>query len=70
MYVTINDEGSLEVYTEENDICYICSNMDACPLMASLQCEIAILRYDSLNVEDCGLFKEFSIDDLIADLAS
>ncbi|EKE03063.1 MAG: hypothetical protein ACD_20C00279G0012 [uncultured bacterium] len=69
MYVTVNDQGALEVYTEEKDICYICSNMDVCPLMASLQCEVAVLRYDGLNIEDCGMFEEFSINDLVADLA-
>ena len=69
MYVLVNDVGSLELYAEEADTCYLCSNMDKCPLLASLQNEIVILRYDGLSVEECGMYQELSVERLIGDLS-
>jgi hypothetical protein len=70
MYVMVNDKGIIEVYAEEDDVCYVCANMNNCPLMASLQDEITILRYDGMKIENCAMFEEFTADSLFADLAN
>lgn len=69
MYVLVNDDGLLEVYAEETDACYVCSNMTKCPFLEAIQAEVVVPRYENINVDDCNLFKEFTIDDLIADLS-
>jgi len=58
MYITVNDNGCIEVYTEEDDACYTCDNISSCPLIVSLQNELTILHYESINVEECGLYKD------------
>jgi hypothetical protein len=70
MYILINEEGKLEIYAEEEDICYACSNMNRCPLMASLYNELVVLRYEGLDIEECGMFEEISVSELINDISS
>ena len=58
MFVTCNDTGKIEVFAEDIDKCYSCSNMPECPLLASLQNELVLIRYSALEIQDCGLYKE------------
>lgn len=68
MYTTIDENKKLQVYAEEVDICYSCSHMNTCPLIAALQSEVAILKYEAVEVQDCGVFEHYSINNLIEDL--
>lgn len=58
MYVSVNNEGVIEVFAEEHDKCFTCGEMKDCPLMAALQTEVVILHYEAINIEDCGIYKE------------
>ena len=69
MYVFVNDDGILEIYAEEKDICYACGNMNICPLLASLQNELVLLRCDGFCVEECGMFEDIPAEELIRDLS-
>lgn len=55
MYVEINKEGKTEVCAEESDICYSCLHIDDCPLIGSLLGEVAVLRYESVEISQCKL---------------
>ena len=57
MNVKISMDGEIEVYAEECDICKKCHYAVDCPLIAALHNEVVILRYESIEVEQCGLFK-------------
>lgn len=65
MYALVNDDSELDLYAEEEDICYSCSNMSLCPLMAALKNEVVILRFEAMGIESCALFEETSLQDLI-----
>lgn len=67
MYALVNDDAELDLYAEESDLCYVCSNMCFCPLMAALKNEVVILRFEAMGVESCALFKEISLQDLVED---
>lgn len=58
MYCKINSAGTLEVYPDEEDICYNCCNILKCPLVASLQNEVVILRYEHIEIMKCAMFKK------------
>jgi hypothetical protein len=65
MYVIVNDENDLEIYAEDRDLCYFCSNMDVCPLLSSVQGETVVLRYEGIYVDKCGIFKDISACELM-----
>ena len=58
MYAIINDEGNLEVHTDENDSCYFCKNIYKCPLIQAISKEYVILHYSDIEISKCGLFKK------------
>jgi hypothetical protein len=67
MYANVDDfDKKINLYTEDCDLCYLCSHLEVCPLLAALQDEAVVLRYESIEVEKCGMFKEFSFDQMIA----
>lgn len=58
MYCIVNNNGDLEVHTDENDICYNCKNLLKCPLIQALSKEYVFLHYSDVEIKDCGLFKK------------
>ncbi len=58
MYVVFEEkESQLSAYAEADDLCYNCKNAFYCPVYALLTSEYMILRYESVNICECGLFK-------------
>lgn len=57
MYCIVNDYGELEVHTNEEDSCFLCKNINKCPLVQALSKEYVILHYSEIEVAKCGLFK-------------
>ncbi len=57
MYAQINNNSELDVFAEETDKCYLCRNMNKCPLMATIKNEIVILRFEAMAIEECGMFE-------------
>jgi len=57
MYIRINNNREPEVYIEKDDICQTCSNARDCPLITALNSEVAILRYESIVIENCGVYR-------------
>ena len=67
MYVNIdNFNQELNLYAEYEDLCYICRNVEFCPLLAAIQQEAVVLRYESIGVDNCGMYDEFRLGELIA----
>lgn len=67
MYATVdNFDKKINLYAEEEDSCYICANMEMCPLIAALQDEAVILRYENIEVGKCAMYKEYTLGELIA----
>ncbi|MFH0702154.1 MAG: hypothetical protein V2B14_01265 [bacterium] len=62
MYALVNDFGELEVFAEEGDLCYICEHVGNCPLLTALQAEVVILRYESMTIENCGMFYDAAVE--------
>ena len=58
MYCTVNNLGYLEVHTDEDDSCFICRNINKCPLIQALSKEYVILHYSEIEISKCGLFKK------------
>ncbi len=66
MYTTIDKKNTnISLYTDDNDLCYTCSNFDGCPLMSAIQGEIVVMRYEKIKVKECAMFKEFTFDQII-----
>lgn len=57
MYCIVNDDGNLEVHTDEDDSCFLCKNIYKCPLIQALSKEYVILHYANIEISKCGLFK-------------
>jgi len=67
MYVNVdNFDNKISLYAEEEDLCYICSHVEECPLLSALQDEAVVLRYESIEVENCGMYKEYTFSEMIA----
>lgn len=58
MYATLNDKNSLDVMVIDEDDCYTCANMNRCPLMASIQKELVIMRFSDISIKACGMYEE------------
>ena len=58
MFAIVNEKGSLEVHTHEDDLCFICKNINKCPLINALAKEYVILHYSDIEIQKCGLFKK------------
>lgn len=58
MFVKVNEEGHLEVHTDNFDLCYSCKNILKCPLIHALSKEYAFLHYSDVEIRNCGLFKK------------
>lgn len=57
MYVKYHEKTGFEVFSEHEDVCIRCSNVEDCPLISALKQEIAVLRYEGISVHNCALFK-------------
>ena len=57
MFLKLDDRSQVQVYTEEADACHSCPNASECPLILMLYNELAILKYESINVEECVFSK-------------
>lgn len=59
MEVKVNKKsGELGVFVKDSDNCYTCINKNKCPLIMALQNEVAILRYDYIDVEACDMYRQ------------
>ena len=48
MYANIDGfDGTLRIYAEDNDLCYLCVHTEICPLLSAIQFEAVILRYEN-----------------------
>lgn len=59
-------DKTMHLYAAEEDLCYLCTNLEECPLIAALKEEAVVLRYENVEVENCGMYKEFCFDEMIA----
>ena len=67
MYANINDfDGALRIYAEDNDLCYLCVQSEICPLLSAIQFEAVVLRYENVDITKCAMFKEITLDQMIA----
>jgi len=67
MYVNINKlDEELHIYAEEDDLCYLCTNTERCPLLAALREEAVVLRYEFVGVESCDMYREITLSEMIA----
>lgn len=57
MYCLVSNDGTLEVHTNNNDICFNCKNLKKCPLVLALSNEYVFLHYSNIEIRDCALFK-------------
>lgn len=54
-------ENNIRAY--ENDRCISCDNTIRCPLLCAIVTEMAIFRYEDVEVRECGMYvpkQEFS----------
>lgn len=63
MFVQVEDDGKLGVYVHGEDQCMTCENQSLCPLLATLQDEAVILKYEAIAMINCGLYKEMEATD-------
>ena len=67
MYAAVDSfDKKINLYAEEEDLCYLCTRMELCPLLAALQDEAVVLRYENIEVLTCGMYKEFCFEEIIA----
>lgn len=66
VYAAVNKiDNKINLFAQEEDLCYICSNLEVCPLLAAIQDEAVVLRYENVEVEKCGMYKEISLDEIM-----
>jgi hypothetical protein len=59
MFATVGKkDNKINVFADEYDLCFFCRNLDVCPLLAALEKEAVILRFENIEVEKCGLFRK------------
>lgn len=67
MFVTVDKfYNEINLYVQEEDLCYLCAHIHRCPLYDALRDEAVVPRYEAIHVENCGMYKEFSFDEMIA----
>lgn len=54
MRAIIDDNGELEVFTNNKDICFDCEFTNLCPLISAIEREVAILHYENTEIRECG----------------
>ena len=59
MRAELNKGGFIDVFADEDDICYLCDNIYKCPLIQALQVETVVLHYSEMDVLKCGLFTPY-----------
>ncbi len=58
MYCIVNNNGDLEVHTEDTDLCFKCRNLLKCPFLQAIQKEYVVMHYSDIEVKECALFKK------------
>lgn len=58
MYLKVSKRGRLNVHAEAEDLCYACTHTKSCPLVSALSAEVAILRYESVEIKECAFAQE------------
>jgi len=67
MYADVDkQDNAVNVYAEEDDLCYLCTYVDVCPLLAAVQNEAVVLRYESIGIEKCGMYEEYRFNQMLA----
>jgi len=67
MYAIVDDfDKKLNLYADEEDLCYLCAKAEGCPLLTAVQNELVVLRYEKVGVDNCALYEEFRLEDMIA----
>lgn len=67
MYANIDSfDKQLNLYAEEEDLCYLCKNIEICPLLAAVQGEAVVLRYAHIEINRCGMYEEYTLSEMIA----
>lgn len=49
---------SFSAYAEVDDKCYLCRNVDKCPLIDAAASEFVVLRYETVQITNCRMFTE------------
>ncbi len=66
MYTCIDEyDNQVNLYAEYEDLCYLCANVEVCPFIAAFCQEVVIPRYESIKVENCGMYEKLILDKLI-----
>lgn len=66
MYATVEENNLLSVYAEKEDHCFKCALIDDCPLIAAVQKEVVVLRYEAINITNCALFEKIAFKNVPA----
>lgn len=57
MYAIVNNQGKIEVHTDNYDLCYSCKNILKCPLIQAISKEYVFMHYSDVKIRECGLYK-------------
>ncbi len=58
MYAIVNNQGKIEVHTDNYDLCYSCKNILKCPLIQAISKEYVFMHYSDVKIRECGLYKK------------
>ncbi len=58
MYAIVNNQGKIEVFLNENDVCSVCKNRYKCPLIQAISKEYVFLHYEEVEISQCGLLRK------------
>jgi len=50
-------KNELKTYIEDTDNCIDCANQIDCPLIGGLFAGVIVIEYESMSVDNCGMFK-------------
>lgn len=58
MYAIVNNQGKIEVHTDNYDLCYGCKNILKCPLIQAISKEYVFMHYSDVEIRECSLYKK------------
>lgn len=58
MRMEFNQFRIMQVHVDNLDLCNDCKNIEKCPLICTLEDDLAVLRHERIKISECGLYKK------------
>jgi len=58
-------DQKINAYPQEEDLCYLCTHLDVCPLLSAVKDELVVLRSESVWICNCKCYEEDRLERVI-----